>query len=578
MRHLRWVRLVFSLLIVGVLGGLMAPLPSEAVIDPTLTFAVDSTAPVDVHLSSGCAIPAGYRACYTVTTGGVFSGTGPNGDTQSFSIGPYLSGVPQVLVADSDGSGLDSVTLTSVEFFPCVSPCTTKLAYYGTGLADVKNKGANTAANKYGYTHTLTLVLTHKFDAVSNPVTSGSSNRYAFALRTSGQFTPSVNASGDYAKLTGVGIFGSETTQTPLLGPPPPADAYGALPACESNGTKNSQLNFVIPATTPPTPRTPPSDVNYCPLQRTFGLVGTGVVASFSTNPALEQVATFPNYDCNNGSGGCTPTVILTMLATVNGADTLQLVSSLNGIAGSCNLDNGKGGAGGTPNKLPGNPALPCNSNGKNNLNNKIKEAIATDTALDAAAYQVSQAVMAPACEGADCICQDPTTCPNGVIVINKTMTTQTKVNAKFDFAGTGAGIDATFSINTDGLSTDPPVVGTGSTRFTRLVTDALGGSRTITETGFPFVPDGDGDHDSFWYTRDVSCVSASGFPSGLPHTTWTTVIPYFTLMNNARHELGNNPPPTGTTAVLRQGKVDVSNLAAGDTLTCTFDNKIFHD
>ena len=30
MRHLRWVGLLFSLLIVGVLGGLMAPLPSDA--------------------------------------------------------------------------------------------------------------------------------------------------------------------------------------------------------------------------------------------------------------------------------------------------------------------------------------------------------------------------------------------------------------------------------------------------------------------------------------------------------------------------------------------------------------------
>jgi len=51
MRHLRWVGLVFSLLIVGVLGGLMAPLPSEAEL-PTLTLKLDTGSPASMVITT----------------------------------------------------------------------------------------------------------------------------------------------------------------------------------------------------------------------------------------------------------------------------------------------------------------------------------------------------------------------------------------------------------------------------------------------------------------------------------------------------------------------------------------------
>ena len=135
------------------------------------------------------------------------------------------------------------------------------------------------------------------------------------------------------------------------------------------------------------------------------------------------------------------------------------------------------------------------------------------------------------------------------------------------------------FTLTTGGVD------GEESVPFSGLVAGAS--ERVITETGFPFVSDsesdgGDGDHDKFWWTRDVSCVSANnpgGVSAEAPFTTWTTVIPTFATVNANRAALGNNDPlPTGEIAALRQGYVTVTNLAAGDTLTCTFDNRLFND
>ena len=68
--------------------------------------------------------------------------------------------------------------------------------------------------------------------------------------------------------------------------------------------------------------------------------------------------------------------------------------------------------------------------------------------------------------------------------------------------------------------------------------------------------------------------------------TLWTTFAPTFNTVHNNRHALGNDaslgnedPLPTDEgIAHLRQGHVTVTNLAAGDTLTCTFDNRLFND
>ena len=85
-----------------------------------------------------------------------------------------------------------------------------------------------------------------------------------------------------------------------------------------------------------------------------------------------------------------------------------------------------------------------------------------------------------------------------------------------------------------------------------------------------------------------MSCESAlnpaPGSTSG--PTTWTTFEPTFSAVNSQRFALGNDvslgnedPLPTDPgIAPLRQGYVTVTNLAAGDTLTCTFDNRLYND
>ena len=120
MRHLRRIGLMPSLLFVGVLGGLMAPLPADAG-TPTLTLQVDNGAITNVPLSS-CTVPSGYSACFALQTGGTFSGTGPAGISRSFTIKNYLGAVPRLLVTDSNGSGLDNITFTTVEFAPAGTP------------------------------------------------------------------------------------------------------------------------------------------------------------------------------------------------------------------------------------------------------------------------------------------------------------------------------------------------------------------------------------------------------------------------------------------------------------------------
>jgi hypothetical protein len=162
--------------------------------------------------------------------------------------------------------------------------------------------------------------------------------------------------------------------------------------------------------------------------------------------------------------------------------------------------------------------------------------------------------------------------------VIKKTMSQEPPQIATFGFTADGIGVSDFDSITTAATT------GTGSKTINLLATGPDAGSRTITETGFPFVSDavadgGDADHDKFWWTKNVSCVSLTN-PGGVslapPFTGWTTVIPTFTVVNNYRSALGDNPPTGDLT--LRQGSVTVTNLAALDTLTCTFDNRLFND
>lgn len=95
--------------------------------------------------------------------------------------------------------------------------------------------------------------------------------------------------------------------------------------------------------------------------------------------------------------------------------------------------------------------------------------------------------------------CSDPTTCGTGTIVIRKTVYPDVVEN--FSFTGTGSGI-GDFSIRTDQEECSEGCDNVGSQTFTHLPISAAGGVRTITETSFPPPP----AYYSSWALQSVYC------------------------------------------------------------------------
>lgn len=403
MRRYVWrFGLVFSLLFVGVLGGLLAPLPSEAA-NTTVTFQVDSGAVATlINLPSGaastCTVPAGYSRCYALPTGGTYTGGSPS---RSYTIRGYdgqpVSNIPPRLLV-TDTGGLDNLTFTTVEFEP--------VATTGWG-SNSANCGActPTTSTSYGESHTLKVVITHTFGLTANIKTASpatDATKYKFALRASGMFKgnptgyaaiANATGSGDFVEFTGDGIFGSNSTTTPLLKPFPPPDHAGALPACN---TANSKIHLSVNGKA----RIPNRDVNYCPLRRT--IVGTSApTSSFSSNPALEQVNLsdnpYPSFSCNSNGTDCRATVMVKLTGTLRGPDSWIFSSSGDVVGGSCNLV--------PPGPPVSTPAVPCQSKGKGK--NDTTEAMQTyfdaQGAADAPIFLAEGAEATPACEGEAC-------------------------------------------------------------------------------------------------------------------------------------------------------------------------------
>ena len=85
-KFVQQIGLLSSLLIVGVLGGLLAPLSSEAG-TPTVTLKVDSgtASSILITTSSTCTgteVTLGYTACYAINTNLTVNGLGAAGGVQ----------------------------------------------------------------------------------------------------------------------------------------------------------------------------------------------------------------------------------------------------------------------------------------------------------------------------------------------------------------------------------------------------------------------------------------------------------------------------------------------------------------
>jgi len=430
MKHLKYllrVGHVLTLLIIGVLGGLMVPLPSEAG-TPTATIYIDGS-PYPLGTLAPCAVPTGYRACYALPQNGTYSGS--NGAvTRQYTIKGYGGNLPRLLVADSNGSGLDVITLTTVEFAP-----------------KVLDWGSTNTTEK----HTLKVTTTHRFDNVPNP-----KGTYLFALRTSGMFKSNVtnlSASSDFVKFEGTGIFTGATSRT-LLAPLP----SGAT--CDPYNSRST-------------------DVNYCPLKRTMATT-TFNTSSFSSSPPLEQISPYPGYACDNGAGSCTPSVTLTMTAVLVGPDSFILSSSDDAAGGSCNLDPI-----GPPTSTQ---AIPCHTGGKGkkSLDQMISDYFGQQRALDQAAFLAANppANPTPACSSdpdtGDCVCQDPDVC-----VANATITINEDVNSGFDCLESDcSGIVIVF--NVVGPTNTTATITTANTGLGQTVVNVLAGTYSVTRSSPP--------------------------------------------------------------------------------------------
>lgn len=353
MKYLRHIGLVSSLVIGGVLGGLMAPLPSEAA--PTLTLQVDSGTPMNI-LGSSTACPTGFTSCYVV--GGTATGGNPS---QSYTVSAATGLLPRLNMTDI--ATTDQAKLTGIKIAPVVTTI------------------PNTE------THVLTIVMTNTFSAAPNPA-----GYYVFAMRTGGYFQAGgspLTAQYDYVEFKGTGTFCAISTCNPML-------------------VNVDLLN------------TAPSTVNRVPLSLQVGNNVTS--ASFTLN----QVTTYPTFNCKDANNQCTPVITLTYTVTLKGSDILVLSDSNDMKAVSCNLI--------PPGPPLSTPAIPCHKGGK-------KNSPSADIGLVFAQADVvdnTAAVAAGAVPGIPCTVNCPGVTdvgsPMGTITINKQLNCPSGCPSPVDF------------------------------------------------------------------------------------------------------------------------------------------------
>jgi hypothetical protein len=488
-----------SLLIVGVLESLFAPLPSEALnsIPPAVTIdgvRIDFTGKRIANVNNACPAPdTAYNSCWLI----------PIGVYNEWTVGHYnaTSNKARILINDSSAAGSrDAMKMTGITF--------------------TKTGG------QIGVTYVTHAIITHRFDEGGGNI----SGDLLWALAQGGQFDPPSNENvvGNRLKLTGTGTAGT-------------GFSLGVL---DTGNFTTSTINNVV------------------------GYVTKSKAASL-VKPA-----------CNTGSGRCAQTIKYDYEITVKGADQLQLSDSVFGAGGVCYKGL----------KLALMKLIDHIFDQFDHLRDEEHPMGCTKFAEDLNT-ETQTAVAAIVAEGERVGGVAVETCEGACIVINKTVDPDLNTGVgpvTFGFTGTGAGIN-NFTLITDGE-------GGESTTFSNLAAGAV--TRTITETGFPYVPDTfddvppeASDHDAFWWTHTVSCESANnpapGNTDGVTGPTkWTTFAPTFNAVHINRFALGNDPslgnedplPTDPGIAPSRQGYVIVTNLAIGDTLTCTFDNRAYID
>ena len=520
MRSPRWVGLVFSLLIVGVLGGLMAPLPSEAS-NTTLTLKVDNGTAVNILGSkvtcSATETGAGFNVCYAINTSAIATGSNSKtfkagnlcpGGVISATCTAASAGIQRLLIADFLSA--DASKLTAVQFF---SPTTQ-------------------AWNAPNEEHFLRIVMTNKFDCIYGGVALPTSGSGACTLPTAGNYEIGLRSGGI------------------LRAGPNPATNTIQYDRVEYAGTgifKPSVGSVVL------------QGVNEANTAFEFIQVDDAST-SVTWTTALDQVSQFPLNACDaeDGTGKCKPVITQTFTVTLKGPDSVTLNDSNDmKFLGPCNLENSTP-SGGPPG---GNPAIPCHTSSK-----KQKSADDTITASFAAATQVDLAAAAAA--GAaighqcvvDCPCADPNAC-KGTIVVVARVTPATDLSLPYFATGEGFNdyntdpptLPPPFSIRSDERNSSGNLLGTGRRSFNDLFTVGRGPFIiTADQANFPAVPSGNG----FWETDSIDCMSTLNRyadPLAIPPIT-EFIVSTWTVDGGSDKR-----------------SAYVNELGGGDTVTCTW-------
>lgn len=299
MRPKKWqqrVGLVIVPLTIGLLGGLLTPLPSDA-LQPTLTVKVDNGTPVNILItaSSTCTpteVQQGFTHCYAINTSATVTGTNAAGVTRSYFVRNAPNQVARLRAADV--AGFDFLSLAGVHFIPTQ-------ANWGTAEANANEQ------------HTVTLTMKGIYDSSTNV---GNGGTFAWGVRAGLEFrsgpdpriptnatacagktpTGKCDSVGNSVSFPGKGTFSPTLVSVPILNP------------------AGSTTNTRALALTVEGPRDPIVSID--------GL----------TEKTLGQVSpSYPKFVCDTdgatgGQNVCKETVEQTMTVTLKGPDSFVVV------------------------------------------------------------------------------------------------------------------------------------------------------------------------------------------------------------------------------------------------------------
>lgn len=467
---LQRIGLVSTLLIGGVLGGLLGPLPSEAA---TMTFdgaTITLSDTVGTGAGQKYTCEPGYSSCWYLTSSATTTRSiaGPSGTWTVANIS--TTNRARVRINDVGGTpstNLDKMNLTGIKITP----------------------PANTAGK------TLNIVLKHTY------VNGQGSGGYFWSMGVTGQFNPSPATTGDILQnqflLIGKGQF-----RTPD-GTPDPKEIGRLDKGPFRSPTAAGDIGVVtqsVPSTV--VKQSCNSDsTGFCKPEITY----TYTIKFFGADTlSLTDSLIGAGITCTDAEQDPDiPRILLFLMRLVDPQGVLPTkISGLNDWIDAMAV------------KYRLNPQQLAKVE-------KVKVALAKWLLGQTCAGKPQVVVNADAASGVAAglaaggklvtTCSDTNTCGTGTIVIRKTLSPD--VIANFGFTGTGSGI-TDFGILTDQEVCSEGCFFEGSQTFTRLQTGAVGGSRTITETSFPGPPEG----YSSWELQSVDCDGGEGQVSNL-HT-----------------------------------------------------------